>query len=399
MRRASFILPVLVISGMFVVSCQEKEGTMKIDEGVAARIGDMKITNKDIDDKFGQLPENQKNQYKGPEGRAKFVDMIINDELFFIEAKNKNMRNDEKVRAEMEAIERRVLIGAYYSEFVVGKVSISDKDVEIYYENHTDEFVTNELCKAQHIFSVDSMKCVEWKKRITNGEKFSTIAKGESEDGSTAPAYGNLGYFNPGGFIKFIGVSGSFSDGIANLAPGEISDVIKHEKGYSLVMINDLKPAVVKPLSEVRESIIEKLQQESSSEMLNVEIDRLRKKYKPQNLAQDEVLKMTRTPDQLWEIAQAEDAAYTRILDYRELVNRYPVHKYASQALFMIGFVYAEELQDLTQARRTMDELIKNYPDSDIVESAKWMIDNLNNPHEKLESMEEIMDKAKEDRE
>ncbi len=120
------------------------------------------------------------------------------------------------------------------------------------------------------------------------------------------------------------------------------------------MMVNDMKPAVLKPLAEVRQTIIEKLQKESASEILNVEIDNLRKKYRPENLAQQEVLKNTRTAEQLWQIAQAEDAAYTRILYFRELVARYPQHKLAPQALFMIGFVYSEELEDLVQARKVL---------------------------------------------
>lgn len=397
MKRALFILPAMAMLAMLAVSCGKKEEGLKVDEGVAARIGNMKITDKEIDEKFELLAENQKSQYRGPGGRAKFVDMLINDELFYLEAKNKNLKNSEKVRTEMEALERRVLIGAYYSEYIAGKVAISDKDIELYYKNNQDEFYTNSLYKAQHIFSVDSMKCVQWKKRIENGEKFSAIAKGESEDESTAPAYGNLGYFNPGGFIKFIGTSKSFSDAVEALTTGDISDVIKHEKGYSLVMVNDMKPAALKPLEDVRQTIIEKLQKESASEILNVEIDNLRKKYKPENLARQEVLNTTRTAEQLWQIAQAEDAAYTRILYFRELVARYPQHKLAPQALFMIGFVYSEELDDLVQARKAFDELIKNYSGSDMVESAKWMIENLNNPRDKLESMESVIDKAKKD--
>ena len=125
----------------------------------------------------------------------------------------------------------------------------------------------------------------------------------------------------------------------------------------------------------------------------------MRGKYSPINYAQKYVLEITRTPEQLWEIAQAEDASYTRILYYRELVNRYPEHKYAPQALFMIGFVYAEELQDLVQARRTFDELLKDYPDSEVVESSKWMIENLYEDHPRFESLEGVQEHLEKDKE
>ena len=192
--------------------------------------------------------------------------------------------------------------------------------------------------------------------------------------------------------MKFIGRSATFTDHLEGLPVGEVSEVIRHEKGYSIVRINDYKPATVKPLSEVRKSIIDKLREEKASVRLNAEIDRLREKYDPVNLLQEKVIEMTRTPEQLWEIAQAEDASYTRILYYRELVNRYPDHRYAPQALFMIGFVYADELQDLTQARRTFEELIRDYPDSEVVDSAEWMIENLYEDHPRFESLEGVQE-------
>ncbi|MCK4538046.1 MAG: peptidyl-prolyl cis-trans isomerase [Candidatus Krumholzibacteria bacterium] len=392
MKRALLSSIILISLAFVAFSCGEEENKIEINDGVAIRIGNKKITDSEIDEKFELLPDNQRNNFAGPTGRARFVDLIINDELFYLEAKNRNLINDPIVKAELEAVTRRILIGAFYQKEVVDNIEVSDTEVESYYDTNSDEFSTLSLYKAQHIFSEDSMKCVQWKKRIDEGEKFSAIAKAESEDHSTASSYGDLGYFNPDGFIKFIGKSRTFTDDIFGLAVGEVSGVIKHEKGYSLVRLNDHKPASIKPLSEVRKSILEKLRGNYSKENLNRQIETLRKKYSPINYAREYVLETTRTPEQLWEIAQAEDASYTRILYYRELVNRYPEHKFAPQALFMIGFVYAEELQDLAQARRTFDELLKDYPDSEVVESSKWMIENLHQDHPRFESFEGVQE-------
>ncbi|MBU8921918.1 MAG: peptidyl-prolyl cis-trans isomerase [Bacteroidales bacterium] len=399
MKRA-LLSSIMLASLVFIAfSCGEKENKIEINQGVAIRIGNKKITDAEIDEKFDLLPDNQKNNFKGPSGRARFVNLIINDELFYLEAKNRNLRNDPIVKAELEAVERRILIGAFYAKEIVEKIEIPDKEVESYYDSHSDEFTNLPLYKAQHIFSRDSLKCVQWKKRIDEGEKFSAIAKGESEDRSTAPSYGDLGYFNPDGFVKYIGKSSTFTADIADLTVGEVSGVIKHERGYSIVRINDYKPAALQPLSEVRKSIAKTLRDSYSKEYLDKQIEALRKKYSPVNYAQEYVLETTRTPEQLWEIAQSEDASYTRILYYRELVNRYPEHKFAPQALFMIGFVYAEELQDLVQARRTFDELLKDYPDSEVVESAKWMIGNLHQDHPRFESLEGVQEHLESEKE
>ena len=398
--KRTLLSSIILVSLVFIAfSCEEKEKKIEINDGIAVRIGNKKITDTEIDEKFELLPDNQRNNFKGPSGRARFVDLIINDELFYLEAKNKNLINDPIVKAELEAVERRILIGAFYQKEVLEKIEITDEEIESYYDSNSDNYTNLTLYKAQHIFSEDSLKCVQWKKRIDKGEMFSGIAKSESEDQSTASTYGDLGYFNSDGFVKFIGRSRTFTDDIAGLAVGEVSGVIKHEKGYSLVRINDYKPASVQPLSEVRQSIIKTLRDNYSSENLENQIESLRKKYSPINYAQKYVLETTRTPEQLWEIAQAEDASYTRILYYRELVNRYPEHKFAPQALFMIGFVYVEELQDLVQARRTFDELLKEYPESEVVESAKWMIENLHQDHPRFESLEGVQEHIENEKE
>ncbi|MBN2184074.1 MAG: peptidyl-prolyl cis-trans isomerase [Candidatus Krumholzibacteriota bacterium] len=400
MRRKMILVAVFIlIQGLILVSCGEKREKLLTNDGVAARIGDKKITDDDVDEIFGSLSESQKNDFKGPRGRAKFVDMVINDELLYIAAKNSNLANDPEIKKQIEITTRKILISAYYQDTALKKIEITDSDIEKYYDDHKERYTNRDVFKAQHIFSVDSMKCVKWKKRIEKGEKFSAIAKSESEDSLSAKDFGSLGYFNPDGFIRFIGKSAKFADQVRALEIGEVSDVIKHEKGYSLVRLSEKNPQSLQPLSEVREGIIEILRKNRSETAMNLEIEKLRKKYNPVNYAQEEVLQITRTPEQLWEIAQAEDAAYTRILYYRELVHRYPDHKYAAQALFMIGFVYGEELLDLAQAKRTYEELVKKYPDSEVAESAKWMLDNIYEKHPKFESIESIQEQMKKESE
>ena len=182
-----------------------------------------------------------------------------------------------------------------------------------------------------------------------------------------------------------------------NLEISDVSDVVVTEKGYSLVKISDKKPESLKPLSEVRKNILDQLRSDRAKANLERELAGLMKEYEPVNFVREGIIKATRSPEELWEIAQEEDANFTRIQYYRNLVNKYPEHKYAPQALFMIGFVYAEEVMDLVEARRVFDELLKKYPDSEVAESAKWMIENLEKAHPKFESVDDMKERMEED--
>jgi hypothetical protein len=56
----------------------------------------------------------------------------------------------------------------------------------------------------------------------------------------------------------------------------------------------------------------------------------------------------------------------------------------------MIGFVYAEELKDYVMADRTFSRLIQTYPDSDMAETAGWMLKNLDKPLPKFEDLDDL---------
>lgn len=397
-KRSVVFMTVVAAIASILVSCSENGGSkIEVNDGLDARVGSSKITTKEIDDKFELMSPQLKAQYKGKSGRAKFVDALIDEELLYLAAEKSDLRYDEDVKKQIRQAEKNILVTNYYDKKIRQQVEVTDAAIQKYYDDNWDEFMNRAIMKAKHAFSTDSVKVAEWVERIANGEKFNKIAKYESEDRTTAQNNGELGYFNPGGYIKFYGESKEFSDQIKHLEIGEVSGVVVTEKGYAVVKISDKKPENLKPLSEVRKEILDHLRSDMAKAALKTEIAGLRQDYEPVNFVRERILETTRSPEELWEIAQEEDANYTRIQYYRNIVTKYPDHKYAPQALFMIGFVYAEEIMDLVQARRTFDELIKKYPDTEVAESAQWMIDNLEKNHPKFESVDDMKEKMEEE--
>jgi peptidyl-prolyl cis-trans isomerase C len=391
--KRSMVALYFVLAGIVVLvfSCSsDKREELRVTQNVAARVGDTKVYEDEVEKRFERIPDSQKKEFDGLDGRAKLVDLLIDELVIVEEALNKKLHRVGDVEEKLESARRAVLVSEYYTREIVGKIEIEEDEIQAYYDEHPEEFTMRAVLRAQHILSEDSLKCVEWKKRIDNGEDFNKIAKNESEDEITATANGSLGYFNADGYVKSIGYSLTFGRAVEKLEVGEISDVISHEKGYSIVKLNEKKPANLLPLSEVRKRIVDKLRGGKTTNAYEAEIARLRKKYEPENYYWNKVKKTKKTPQEIWERAQLESDPYQRIQYYREIVNQYPDDKYAPQALFMIGFVYAEELQDLVQARRTFDELLGKYPEADVVDDAKWMIENMDKPHPKFESIENM---------
>ena len=63
---------------------------------------------------------------------------------------------------------------------------------------------------------------------------------------------------------------------------------------------------------------------------------------------------------------------------YQKFLEEYPNNdKYAYKAQFMIGFIYNESLKDTAMARQAFQKVLTDYPENDLSDDAKWMLENL----------------------
>jgi outer membrane protein assembly factor BamD (BamD/ComL family) len=76
---------------------------------------------------------------------------------------------------------------------------------------------------------------------------------------------------------------------------------------------------------------------------------------------------------------------------YKQVVETYPKGEHADEAQFMIGFLYANDLSDTTNARIAYQAFLDNYSSTaneGMILSAKWELDNLG---KNIEEIEEVM--------
>lgn len=69
---------------------------------------------------------------------------------------------------------------------------------------------------------------------------------------------------------------------------------------------------------------------------------------------------------------------------YNKIINDYPNFKKAPECLFLKGFVYENNLNDLEKAKTIYLEFIEKYPDNDFADDAKISIENLGKTPEQL---------------
>lgn len=60
---------------------------------------------------------------------------------------------------------------------------------------------------------------------------------------------------------------------------------------------------------------------------------------------------------------------------YQRIIDDYPESPMLDKALFMIGFIKMEDLNEKEDALKYFNQLVKRYPDSDLVDDAEFMIE------------------------
>lgn len=137
------------------------------------------------------------------------------------------------------------------------KVTVTEADISAYYDEHQSSFGQPERKK----FSVIQLKTEADAKAVLeelkNGGDFSALAKEKSTDIISRRTGGEMDWMEPD----------TTADELkqANLTEkGQLSGVVKSSVGYLIVRLDDIKPALAKPLSEVHDAIAKQLKQEKA---------------------------------------------------------------------------------------------------------------------------------------
>lgn len=150
------------------------------------------------------------------------------------------------------------------------KLSVTEDEVRSYYQNHPKEFTESERVHARHIlFKVPpdaSPETIEQvrkraeftKQMIEGGEDFQKVAKEQSQDETTADRGGDLGFFSRGTMNREI------EKAAFNLEPGKISDPIRSELGYHILVVDEKKPETMLDFDLAKDKIEYKLREEKA---------------------------------------------------------------------------------------------------------------------------------------
>jgi peptidyl-prolyl cis-trans isomerase D len=149
-----------------------------------------------------------------------------------------------------------------------GKAQVSDGDVQAYYASHQAQYKTEEQVKTRHILiaskagadaqsdAAAKTKAQDVLKQLQAGGNFADLAKKYSEDPGSKDQGGELP------LIPTAGLDPAYAKAAMALNPGQTSGLVKSAFGYHIIQTEQKQSAGVKPLAEVKDSIVQVLTQQ-----------------------------------------------------------------------------------------------------------------------------------------
>lgn len=191
------------------------------------------------------------------------------------------INNDEATSAYMEqyGVTDEALtdfyVSQYYSVAFVDELNeqvpeIKDEEVKKYYDENQAQFEIDEVT-AKHILVKEEGLAKDILADLKDGSDFGEMAKEHSIDGS-AESGGDLGTFGRGEMVP------EFEEAAFALKPGEMSDLVKTEFGYHIILVTD-KNQGMQTYEEAKETIRANLQRNELTKLFQAKLTELRNEY------------------------------------------------------------------------------------------------------------------------
>ncbi|HZK33042.1 MAG TPA: peptidylprolyl isomerase [Tissierellaceae bacterium] len=287
-KALSYILLLTLIIGVLsFTGCTDKKAAN--DSEIVAKVGDVNITKEELYDLMVQQNGQQ------------ILDALIVEKIVELEVKSKNIEiSEEEVEEEFNKMKEElggeiqfnqalqqsglttdVLKDNITMNFKINKliepyISISDEEMQDYFEENKSVLAQKEEVKASHILVDTKEEADEVKEKLDSGEDFGELAKEHSKDGSSE-AGGDLGFFGKGKMVP------EFEEVAFKLGIDEISEPVKSEFGYHIIKVHEKIEGKNPSFEDMKDDIKDIISNEKSQEAYGEWYEDIREEYEITN--------------------------------------------------------------------------------------------------------------------
>ncbi len=286
-------------------------------ERIVAKVNGQIVTltelNKEVDsamEQLGAAPTPQENEARKARLQSEVLERIIDNMLVLQVAEDRGLRVPSRffqewkqnIMKEMdietdEELERQVQLqggsmadlrkrfedGLLLQEVrrmeVDSKVSVSEPEIKERYRLHINDYTDPAKVRLREIvLRFDETNEIEQGRKarqiradIEQGADFAEVARMHSESGSRE-AGGDLGFFNDGELTE------SLATVAFSLKLGEVSEIIRLEKAFYILRVEESVEATTKELDDVRNEVADAIFQEKMTEQMERFVKQLRER-------------------------------------------------------------------------------------------------------------------------
>ena len=173
------------------------------------------------------------------------VERMLLFELFAYEGKQRGYMKDEEVLQEISRIKEDAMLKQIKRQEIDQKVNPTEEDLIAYYEANREKYFHPERRDVQEIWITEASKAQIAFAEVKSGRDFSTVADKYNERASTKKKSGRLGLINENQY-------GDIGKKAFEMQKGEVSELIRMGRNFSIVKVLDIKPPEQRPFEEVK---------------------------------------------------------------------------------------------------------------------------------------------------
>jgi len=327
------------------------------------------------------------------DGKKQYIEKLAKSDVFYLDALEKGYDKNPMIAANVNQIERNMALRTVYNILVVESIDTSDEKLQEYYNTNIKEFSTLAHRKIQ-TFGFDTKKiAVKMRKtikKLIKKNKEAEIVALIAENSVYSKGDGILDHIYDNGIIPGMGKDQVYCDMVWKTKPEDLSDIFQNSKEkYVFFRILEDVVATAKPFEEEQAAIKKSLMRTLSKEKFENVKKKLETKFALVTYPDRMIVRLS--AEEYFnkaEAAQKRRRFNDAIFYYDEIMKYHKNNKDDYKAMFMKGFLYAEELKDTDNAIAIFEEFLTSYPEGDLSESAQYMLSSLKNKEDMIESIE-----------
>lgn len=277
-RKNIFTATAIALSLALLVGCQSKtapEGKTDQQKGgqTLAEVNGGIITTADFKKEVETLPPYLKPMAETPEGKKELMDTMIIREIIMQQAQKDGLDKSQEVTDKLQELKKRIIVEAFLKKKVEAQASLTDADLQKFYDQNKEKLKTGEQVRASHILVKSEAEAQDILGQLKKGANFEQLAAKYSIDAAKTKG-GDLGWFSKGSMIP------DFEKVAFSMKVGELSGIVKTQFGYHIIKLTGKRPAGIPPFDDVKEQIKAKLLPEKQQEVFQKLKEELKKDAK-----------------------------------------------------------------------------------------------------------------------